>query len=72
MTPTIVHVAQAWSAVGLVVALAFVALGLPRVAGVSGPRSIPFRLIVIPGAMLLWPLVIQRWMRMGRTEEGAP
>ena len=54
-------VAGAYAAIGLVFALAFVIRG----AGVIDPNAkgapIGFRLLILPAAMLLWPLLAVRW-----------
>lgn len=48
---------------GLCVALVFVVWGAPRVAtGAQGSRW-PFRLMIYPGAVLLWPLALRAWRR---------
>lgn len=48
-------------ACGLVFAMAFVFAGVKRMDphAVSGSRG--FRGIIVPGVMLLWPLLLKRW-----------
>ncbi len=54
-------VALGWAALGVLTWLAFAFVGGPRaVPGVKG-SSIAFRLMILPGVVLLWPLVLWRW-----------
>jgi hypothetical protein len=62
------HAVQGYAALGLVVALAFLAVGLARVdPGARGAYG--FRPLLLPGLVLLWPLVLWRWAVLAR---GAP
>ncbi len=47
-------------AVGLPAALAFIALGVTRVQ--PAPVTIGARILLLPGAVALWPLVLSRWL----------
>jgi hypothetical protein len=59
------RVAQAYAALGAAVAVAFLAFGLSRVdPGARGAYA--FRPLLVPGLMLLWPLVLWRWWRLVR------
>jgi hypothetical protein len=49
---------------GAVFAIAFVLFGIHRVDPVAEHSPIGFRLIVIPGAAALWPLLLTRWFRV--------
>jgi hypothetical protein len=51
-------------AVGLVVGLAFVIYGITRVQ--AAPVTIGARILLLPGATALWPLVIFRWLDKSR------
>ena len=51
---------------GAVFAVAFVLFGIQRVDPVAEHSPIGFRLIVIPGAAALWPLLLGRWLRVRR------
>jgi hypothetical protein len=57
-----------WSAValyfgiGLLFALLFVFAGASRIDHAAGRARLPFRLVIIPGAALLWPLMLLMWM----------
>jgi hypothetical protein len=49
-----------YAACGLVTALAFIAVGVTRVQ----PQSISLgaRILILPGAVALWPYVLMRWL----------
>jgi hypothetical protein len=48
---------------GLVFALAFVARGAARIDPAAQDMPLPARLLLIPGAALLWPLMLAKWLR---------
>jgi hypothetical protein len=48
--------------VGLVTAVAFVTLGVSRVLPQPAPVTVGARLLLLPGAALLWPYVLIRWL----------
>jgi len=56
-----------YAAVGLCTAAAFVLFGVGRVL----PHEVTFtpmaRLLLFPGAAALWPYILLRWLRAGRT-----
>jgi len=54
-------------AIGLVVAVPFVARGIGRVDPAANEAPWTFRLLVLPGVVALWPLLARRWMNVGRT-----
>ena len=50
-----------WAMVGLVVAAGFLLIGVDRVdPAAHGAWS--FRIAILPGVVLLWPVVVFRWM----------
>lgn len=55
----------AYLGVGLLFAALFVSYGVTRVLAPPRPASIGARLILAPGATLLWPLVLYLWIRGG-------
>jgi hypothetical protein len=62
------HLAQGYAAAGLVVALAFLAFGLARIdPGARGAYG--FRPLLLPGLIMLWPLVLVRWAMLARSRE---
>jgi hypothetical protein len=59
-------VLAAWLGIGCVVALAFAASRPGDLLPSPAPVSAGARLLLIPGAMLLWPLVLKRWRGAAR------
>jgi len=53
----------AYGLAGAIFAVAFVAKGIQRVDPVAQHAPLGFRLIVMPGAAALWPLLLVRWLR---------
>lgn len=45
---------------GLGVALLFAVYGVDRMEPSARGGSVPFRIVIVPGATLLWPLIIAR------------
>lgn len=65
MAELLVQAATIYLAVGAVVAAAFLLFGLDRV----DPRArgaYLFRPMIAPGLILLWPLVLPRWIALAR------
>jgi hypothetical protein len=50
-------------ALGILFALAFVAVGIGRVDPVAKDSSVGFRLIIFPGVVAMWPWLLKRWVR---------
>jgi hypothetical protein len=55
-----------YAAIGGLVGLAFVLAGVSRTDHAAKGSSIGFRLLILPGSVALWPLVLVKWMRGGR------
>jgi len=53
----------AYATVGLAVAVALAVFGPGRVLPDSPPCTIGARLLIVPGTVILWPLVLARWLR---------
>jgi hypothetical protein len=51
----------AYAAVGIAVALAFVLVGVTRVQPL--PVTAGARILLLPGAFVLWPVVAARWLK---------
>ena len=51
----------AYLACGFVFALAFALVGVKRIDPHAAQGSRGFRLLIIPGAMAFWPLLLRRW-----------
>ncbi len=48
---------------GLTFAIPFVLVGVARIDPHAAHGSWGFRVLIIPGTLLLWPLLAQRWMK---------
>jgi hypothetical protein len=61
----VLEILATYVATGLVVAVAFLIFGVPRV--LPG-RSVTAgaRLLLLPGTTALWPFVLGRWLKAGR------
>ena len=52
-----------YMAVGLLIGLAFVIFGVVRVQAM--PVTLGARILLLPGATVLWPFVLSRWLKSG-------
>lgn len=66
---TILVALLAYAACGLAFAVAFVTVGAARLDPAARGTSIAFRLLLLPGAAALWPLLAVRWPRGSRPGE---
>jgi hypothetical protein len=55
-----------YAAAGLAVGFAFVAYGVTRVQ--PAPATIGARILFLPAAIALWPIVLARWLESRRTQ----
>jgi hypothetical protein len=62
MAENLLIVLAAYCACGFLFALAFVLIGCKRIDPHAAHGSWGFRLLVIPGATALWPLLLRRWL----------
>jgi hypothetical protein len=51
-----------YAAAGAAFAVAFVGLGIARIDPAAKDSTWGFRLIILPGAAALWPLLLKRWL----------
>ena len=51
-----------YAALGAIFAVAFVTRGVERIDPAAKGASRGFRLIVVPGVVALWPLLLRRWI----------
>jgi hypothetical protein len=59
----IVNFVKIYAAMGGLVAIAFLIFGIDRIDH-AAQGSYAFRPLLAPGLMLLWPLVIWRWLAL--------
>ncbi len=63
MAASIISIAEIYAWVGLAVAALFLLWGVDRVLP-AARGAYAFRPLIIPGIVLLWPLVLWRWWRL--------
>lgn len=51
-----------YAALGFVFALAFVSVGVARMDPEAKGTKLGFRVIIIPGVVAFWPLLLRRWI----------
>jgi hypothetical protein len=49
--------------IGVVFAIAFVVSGVHRIDPVARNSGSGFRIMILPGSVALWPLLLRRWIR---------
>jgi hypothetical protein len=64
----ILTVLGVYMAVGLIFGVAFIILGASKIDTASIKMPIRVRLLILPGVMLLWPLMMAKWI----TRKGPP
>ncbi len=61
----LIWLVKAYAVAGAVVAAAFLLVGLDRTdAGARGAYT--FRPLIVPGLVVIWPLVLWRWIALER------
>jgi len=59
----VVLVAGGYLLAGLLFGLAFVTRGVTRIDPAARGSSAAFRLLILPGSVVLWPLLAAKWAR---------
>ena len=59
----LVDVLATYAALGALFALAFVTAGVTRVDSEAKSSGWGFRVIIFPGVVAFWPLLLSRWLR---------
>lgn len=54
-------VGAAWIGSGLLFGLVFVFVGVQRIDPMAAGASLGFRLLILPGTVIFWPLLAARW-----------
>ena len=52
--------------IGLIVGVAFVLRGVSRVDAAAADSPFVFRVVILPGCVGLWPVVLWKWIKAGR------
>lgn len=63
LAPLLLWAAALYALAGVIVAVAFVTVGLAVVLPAGTEVTAAARLFFLPGAVALWPLVVRRWLR---------
>ena len=63
LAQTIVMAVQVWGGIGTLVAAVFLTIGMDRIDE-DARGAYVFRPLLIPGVMLIWPLVLWRWYQI--------
>lgn len=58
---TLVWTVQVYAALGLIFAIPFALRGVDRVDPAAHGASWGFRVLIVPGAVAFWPLLLRRW-----------
>ena len=53
---------------GFLFGLAFVTAGVTRVDPAARGTSPAFRLVILPGSVALWPILLTKWVRTAKVE----
>ncbi len=59
----IVYLAMIYVAIGVLFAVAFIVFGVGRIDSAAKGAPITFRLLILPGAAALWPVLLKSWLR---------
>jgi len=51
-----------YALVGMLFAIAFVTVGVRRVDSGAEGTGVGFRLVILPGSIAFWPLLLRRWI----------
>lgn len=65
----VVEAGRLWVLAGLLTAAAFLGFGIDRVDP-AARGAFAFRPLLVPGVLLLWPLVLWRWAALERRGGG--
>ena len=59
-------VAATYLFIGIAFAVPFIIWGVGRIDPAAREATVGFRLIILPGAIALWPLLMFRWIQAAR------
>ncbi len=62
-TKAIVYTLAVYASLGLVFAVPFVWFGVQRLDSDAQGSGLGFRLLILPGVAVFWPLFLYRWRR---------
>ena len=56
----------AYAAMGLLFAVPFAVRGVNRIDVAAQHAGASFRILIVPGTIVFWPLLLSRWMGAGK------
>ena len=59
----LVYIFLAYLAIGVLFSIAFVVKGVDAIDNEAARSPKTFRIVLVPGAILLWPVLIIKWMK---------
>jgi hypothetical protein len=59
----VLYVLALYVAIGVIIAALFVTFGAPRIFAYPVAITPGARLLFLPGAIVLWPIVLLRWLQ---------
>ena len=62
----ILEAAALYAAAGIAFALVFLSVGVGRIDPTARGSGLGFRLTILPGVVVLWPLLLARWIVQAR------
>lgn len=65
----LVTVVGVYALIGILVALPFVLRGAGRLDTAAAQGSLGFRILILPGAVALWPILAWKWRVAARNQE---
>jgi hypothetical protein len=60
---SILLIAAIYLSCGLLFAIPFVIKGVSKIDEGAQGGSVGFRIIIIPGTMIFWPVLLRKWIR---------
>ena len=62
LSQALLDLAGIYFGIGLPFAIAFATFGVGRIDPAAKDGTLGFRILIVPGASLLWPLLARRWL----------
>lgn len=66
MVAIILLMAAAYLAAGIVFTIPFITRGITRIDEGAAGSGLGFRLIIIPGVIVFWPVLLKKWLTIKR------
>ncbi len=63
LAAVVIELMAAYCLLGVLFAVAFVTAGVQRIDSQAKGSGLGFRMLIFPGAVAFWPLLLRRWVR---------